>query len=141
MKVMKFGGTSLASWARFSQAADLIAAATTGETVAAVLSAPATVTNSLLEMIDQALKGADHQTVYQRLESLFRKLFADAAACGLTSQQQSTLETRLQYFLKFWNKIIKVSLALSAILDLWVVVQHFVASILFDILFLLSVTY
>ncbi len=104
MKVMKFGGTSLASWARFSQAADLIAAAAESEPVAAVLSAPATVTNSLLEMIDQALKGADHQAVYQRLESLFRKLFTDATACGLSDSQQSTLETRLQHFLKFWNQ-------------------------------------
>jgi len=38
MKVMKFGGTSLANWQRFSMAADIVAKAAKAEPVATVLS-------------------------------------------------------------------------------------------------------
>lgn len=52
MKVMKFGGTSLANWQRFDMAAAIVAEAAKASQVAAVLSAPATVTNGLLDMVD-----------------------------------------------------------------------------------------
>ncbi len=102
MKVLKFGGTSLANWGRFSQAADLIRAAAASEPVAAVLSAPATVTNSLLEMVDNAVKGKDFSAVAARLESLFRKLYADAT--DLSTEQRQKLENRLNELIEFWNR-------------------------------------
>lgn len=104
MKVLKFGGTSLASWERFVQAADIIAAAAEEGPVAAVLSAPATVTNSLLEMVEKALAGTDYQSVAARLETLFRKLYADAAVTPLSSGQIQLLGDRLQAQLDFWQR-------------------------------------
>ena len=103
MKVLKFGGTSLADWSRFSQAADLIVAAAKTGPVAAVLSAPATVTNSILEMLERALKKTDYQSVQTRIEGLFRKLYADAAVDGLDSAQKQILETRLQAQFESWQ--------------------------------------
>lgn len=103
MKVMKFGGTSLGSWERFSQAAEIMITATANEKVAAVLSAPATITNSLLEMVDKAIAGADHAMVLKRIETLFRSLFAGAEVL-LTHEQSQLLGQRLQQQLEFWNK-------------------------------------
>ena len=68
MKVMKFGGTSLANWQRFSMAADIVAKSSKLEPIATVLSAPATVTNALLEMVDVAVKGEDYSSVLQHVE-------------------------------------------------------------------------
>jgi len=77
MKVMKFGGTSLANWQRFSMAADIVAKAAKAEPVATVLSAPATVTNALLEMVDVAVKGEDYSSAVRRTKR---------AACTLAGQ-------------------------------------------------------
>ncbi len=55
MKVMKFGGTSLANWQRFEMAAEIVLTSAREEQVATVLSAPATVTNNLLAMVDMVL--------------------------------------------------------------------------------------
>ena len=54
MKVMKFGGTSLANWERFQAVAALAAQQSQAEGVALVLSAPATVTNALIELVELA---------------------------------------------------------------------------------------
>ena len=59
MKVLKFGGTSLANWERFLMVAGIIAKASATEPVAVVLSAPATVTNSLIELVEDVLIYAD----------------------------------------------------------------------------------
>ena len=48
MRVLKFGGTSLANPERFSQAAQLIEKAHLEEQAAGVLSAPAKITNHLV---------------------------------------------------------------------------------------------
>ncbi|HNX76721.1 MAG TPA: bifunctional aspartate kinase/homoserine dehydrogenase I [Candidatus Rifleibacterium sp.] len=104
MKVLKFGGTSLANWKRFSQAADLIRAAAASEPVATVLSAPATVTNSLLEMIDNACQGKDHSAASSRVEALFNNLFADAGKACLNNEQQQILARRLRECVDFWNR-------------------------------------
>ena len=104
MKVLKFGGTSLANWKRFSQAADLIRAAAASEPVAAVLSAPATVTNSLLEMIDNACQGKDHAAASSRVAALFNDLFAEAGKACLSKEQQQLLARRLRELVDFWNQ-------------------------------------
>lgn len=91
MKVMKFGGTSLANWQRFSMAADIVAKAAKAEPVATVLSAPATVTNALLEMVDVAVKGEDYSPVIQHVERVFTSLYQDAVSSGLSSSQSEVL--------------------------------------------------
>ncbi|TCK01448.1 aspartate kinase [Volucribacter psittacicida] len=54
MKVLKFGGTSLANPERFLQAAQLIEQAHLAEQAAAVLSAPAKITNHLVALSEKA---------------------------------------------------------------------------------------
>ncbi|MBT1444531.1 bifunctional aspartate kinase/homoserine dehydrogenase I [Shewanella sp. JM162201] len=78
MKVMKFGGTSLANWGRFEMAAAIIAKAAEETQVAAVLSAPATVTNGLLEMVDVAVAGGDFNAVLERVRGVFVRLYTEA---------------------------------------------------------------
>lgn len=105
MKVIKFGGTSLANWQRFAGAADIIEKSAQSSQVAAVLSAPATVTNSLLEMIDKAVRGEDHAEVLARLETLFTELFAQAAeAEKFTSAQKDALAEKLLEKFAFWRR-------------------------------------
>jgi aspartokinase/homoserine dehydrogenase 1 len=105
MKVIKFGGTSLANWQRFSQAADIIASAAGTEQVAVVLSAPATITNSLLQMIDQAVKDHDVDETLARIESLFQALIDDAKL--LDQRTKQNLKNRLQDQLNFWQRKIR----------------------------------
>ncbi len=105
MKVIKFGGTSLANWQRFELAAQIIEKAAENGRVAAVLSAPATVTNSLLEMIDKAAKGAEYQKVFTGVETLFRKIWAEAAdACKMSQELRDSLDSELVSRLDFWQK-------------------------------------
>ena len=54
MRVLKFGGTSLANPERFSQAAQLIEKAHLEEQAAGVLSAPAKITNHLVALSEKA---------------------------------------------------------------------------------------
>ncbi|MDH2924129.1 aspartate kinase [Nicoletella semolina] len=55
MRVLKFGGTSLANPERFIQAADLIEKAHLKSQAAGVLSAPAKITNHLVAIVDKAI--------------------------------------------------------------------------------------
>ncbi|QYJ79759.1 bifunctional aspartate kinase/homoserine dehydrogenase I [Shewanella acanthi] len=103
MKVMKFGGTSLANWQRFSMAAEIVAKASHSEAVAAVLSAPATVTNALLEMVDVAVKGEDYLPVLQHVEQVFTSLYQDAANSGLSAAQRDSLFAGLAAQLALWH--------------------------------------
>lgn len=103
MKVMKFGGTSLANWPRFSMAADIIADTALTESVATVLSAPATVTNALLEMVDIAVNQQDYQPVLDHISSVYSGLFSDAAASLITSSQHQLLVEKLAVQMQVWQ--------------------------------------
>ncbi|MBR9726673.1 bifunctional aspartate kinase/homoserine dehydrogenase I [Shewanella intestini] len=110
MKVMKFGGTSLANWSRFSMAADIIIASTQTSQVATVLSAPATVTNALLEMADLAVNQQDYSQVITHIESVFTQLFNGAQAVLLAEQQQSLFQHLQQKKLLWQDKLHGISL-------------------------------
>ncbi|MCE9677989.1 bifunctional aspartate kinase/homoserine dehydrogenase I [Shewanella sp. AS1] len=101
MKVMKFGGTSLANWQRFKTTAEIVVNSAGQEQVALVLSAPATVTNSLLEMVDLAVEG-EFAPVLDRVSLLFKQLFADAALL-LSAEQQEALAGVLASQLELWR--------------------------------------
>ncbi|WP_076407772.1 bifunctional aspartate kinase/homoserine dehydrogenase I [Shewanella sp. UCD-KL12] len=110
MKVMKFGGTSLANWQRFNTAADIVVDTAKSEQVAVVLSAPATVTNGLLEMVDVAVSGGDFKPVLANVESVFNRLYQDAASV-LQADQVAPLMATLSEQLSFWgNKLLGISL-------------------------------
>lgn len=59
MKVLKFGGTSLANYERFLGAANLIEQAHNDDQAAVVLSAPAKITNFLVASIEKTIKHED----------------------------------------------------------------------------------
>jgi aspartokinase/homoserine dehydrogenase 1 len=103
MKVMKFGGTSLANWPRFSMAADIIANTASTESVATVLSAPATVTNALLEMVDLAVSQHDYQPVLDHINTVYSGLFADAAVALIVTKQHQLLTEKLQAQMQVWK--------------------------------------
>ncbi|ROV61194.1 bifunctional aspartate kinase/homoserine dehydrogenase I [Vibrio ponticus] len=77
MRVLKFGGSSLADADRFLRAADIIANNAQQEEVAVVLSAPGKTTNKLVAVIEAALKGSDAESQIAEIEDLFRGLLAE----------------------------------------------------------------
>ncbi|MDR8524748.1 MULTISPECIES: bifunctional aspartate kinase/homoserine dehydrogenase I [Shewanella] len=102
MKVMKFGGTSLANWQRFQGAADIVRQSVKSEPTAVVLSAPATVTNGLIEMVSAAVNGGDYAAVLAKVERVFNDLYGEAAS-SLTSEQNQLLSAKLQQQLGDWR--------------------------------------
>ncbi|WP_144210124.1 bifunctional aspartate kinase/homoserine dehydrogenase I [Shewanella donghaensis] len=103
MKVMKFGGTSLANWQRFLMAADIIEQSAADEAIATVLSAPATITNALLELVSLAQNNQDTTAVLTHIETVFSGLFSDAAKSVISPQQKALLDEKLVLQLADWN--------------------------------------
>lgn len=103
MKVLKFGGTSLGDWERFNCAAEIILKASKSDTVAVVVSAPATITNSLLEMTQLAAKGCDYQPALDKIEELLKKLATDAST-QLADSQNQYLKELLEKKVDFWQR-------------------------------------
>ncbi|GIU08883.1 MULTISPECIES: bifunctional aspartate kinase/homoserine dehydrogenase I [unclassified Shewanella] len=102
MKVMKFGGTSLANWQRFKGAAEIVNQSAKLEPTAVVLSAPATVTNGLIEMVEVAINGGDYRAVLANVEKVFDDLYG-AAAVSLNPEQNALLLEKLKQQLGFWQ--------------------------------------
>lgn len=85
MKVVKFGGSSLANEQRFQTVANIIAGQTRTTTVTAVLSAPKTVTNQLVALCDLAAQGADFSA---QLDQLKQHLSQIVSASELQNAEQ-----------------------------------------------------
>ena len=62
MKVLKFGGTSVANAERFLRVAEIIENNAKQEQTATVLSAPAKITNHLVAMVEKTVAKQDIQT-------------------------------------------------------------------------------
>ncbi|EKO3859053.1 bifunctional aspartate kinase/homoserine dehydrogenase I [Vibrio harveyi] len=77
MRVLKFGGSSLADADRFLRAADIIANNAQQEEVAVVLSAPGKTTNKLVAVIEGALRNGEAELQINALEASFKALFSD----------------------------------------------------------------
>ncbi|MCL9781111.1 bifunctional aspartate kinase/homoserine dehydrogenase I [Vibrio sp. S4M6] len=77
MRVLKFGGSSLADADRFLRAADIIVNNAQQGEVAVVLSAPGKTTNKLVSVIDGALRNGEAELQIAELESSFQSLFHD----------------------------------------------------------------
>lgn len=69
MKVVKFGGSSLADEQRFQTVANIIAGQTRTTTITAILSAPKGVTNRLVELCEVAQAGKDFSVNLTALKS------------------------------------------------------------------------
>ncbi|WP_187306877.1 bifunctional aspartate kinase/homoserine dehydrogenase I [Candidatus Williamhamiltonella defendens] len=71
MRVLKFGGTSVANAAQFLRVADIIECNRVHCQVAVVLSAPAKITDHLLTMIEMAFAGQDVSQYLKSAKSIF----------------------------------------------------------------------
>lgn len=91
MRVLKFGGTSVANAERFLLVADIIANNAKQEQVATVLSAPARITNHLVAMVEKTTKG---QCIQEHLTEA-RRIF-DLLLQQLSEQQQGFDDARLR---------------------------------------------
>ncbi|QDJ13756.1 bifunctional aspartate kinase/homoserine dehydrogenase I [Mergibacter septicus] len=74
MRVLKFGGTSLANPQRFLQAASLIEQAHRQDQAAAVLSAPAKITNYLVSLVEKTNKDQDFQQDLSEAKQIFHTI-------------------------------------------------------------------
>ena len=76
MKVLKFGGTSVANAERFLRVAEIIENNAKQEQTATVLSAPAKITNHLVAMVEKTVARQDIQTNIYDAEKIFADLLA-----------------------------------------------------------------
>ncbi|WP_392558962.1 bifunctional aspartate kinase/homoserine dehydrogenase I [Orbus mooreae] len=93
MKVLKFGGTSVANAERFLRVADIIENNAKHEQTATVLSAPAKITNHLVAMVEKTVAGQDIQNNIDEAE----KIFADLLD-GLSKQQPNFAYEEMKRF-------------------------------------------
>ncbi|KLV07579.1 bifunctional aspartate kinase/homoserine dehydrogenase I [Photobacterium ganghwense] len=80
MRVLKFGGSSLADAERFARAGDIIFNNAQQEDVSVVLSAPGKVTNKLVSVIENTIAYGEAELQLADLESVFKDLFAGLKA-------------------------------------------------------------
>lgn len=79
MRVLKFGGTSVANAERFLRVADILESNARQGQVATVLSAPAKITNHLVAMIEKTIGGQDALPNISDAERIFSDLLAGLA--------------------------------------------------------------
>ncbi|KJU00710.1 bifunctional aspartokinase I/homoserine dehydrogenase I [Salmonella enterica subsp. enterica serovar Heidelberg str. 79-0480] len=91
MRVLKFGGTSVANAERFLRVADILESNARQGQVATVLSAPAKITNHLVAMIEKTIGGQDALPNISDAERIFSDLLA-----GLASAQPGFPLARLK---------------------------------------------
>lgn len=95
MRVLKFGGTSVANSERFMRVADIIENNARQGQVATVLSAPAKITNHLVAMIEKTVAGQD--VITNMLDA--QQIFADLLQ-GLSVDQPGFDYLRLKSFVE-----------------------------------------
>lgn len=71
MRVLKFGGTSLADYERFYSVSDIVLSSANDEQVAVVLSAPAKVTNLLVDLVNKTSADIDTTDTMDSISSIF----------------------------------------------------------------------
>lgn len=79
MRVLKFGGTSVADAPRFLQVAQIVETNVHQEQVATVLSAPAKITNHLVAMIEKTINRQDASANLHEAEQIFSDLLSGLA--------------------------------------------------------------
>jgi aspartokinase/homoserine dehydrogenase 1 len=74
MRVLKFGGTSLANAQRFNQVADIVINNQEQSQIALVLSAPSGVTNNLVAVVEKTSKGLPAEEHLVAIQKIFAEL-------------------------------------------------------------------
>jgi len=80
MKVLKFGGTSLANAERFIQVADIVISNQQQSQIALVLSAPAGVTNNLVAIVEKTSQGMSAESNLIDIQCIFASLLKELKA-------------------------------------------------------------
>ena len=106
MKVLKFGGSSLASIARFSQVATIVKHSSERESLVLVLSAPHGVTNTLVRLVAQAQSGQEYQSDLEALKIHFYSLVKEAQA-QLHSESSDALIKFTDQHLEFLSQYLQ----------------------------------
>lgn len=106
MKVLKFGGSSLADAERYLRVTDISLDTHKTEGAAVVLSAPKGVTNALSLLCEQAARGDDYMPLFEKLDVTVAGItdalqaevpgFAHASVSEFIASQLSTLKQHLQ---------------------------------------------
>lgn len=122
MRVLKFGGSSLASQPRFAEVAQIVQRQAAVEPVCLVLSAPQGVTNMLVELTDLAYLGSDYQGVLTTLAERYQQLLSDTTS--LTAKQTDQVQALWQ------QQLAKLALHLQGISLLRHCPDHIKAQIL-----------
>ncbi|KKO47963.1 aspartate kinase [Arsukibacterium sp. MJ3] len=122
MRVLKFGGSSLASLPRFADVVQIVQQQAATSPVCLVLSAPQGVTNMLVELTDLAYLGADYQPELTALAERYQQLLLEAT--HLTAEQVSTVAVLWQ------QQLAKLALHLQGISLLRHCPDHIKAQIL-----------
>ncbi|MDP2559787.1 bifunctional aspartate kinase/homoserine dehydrogenase I [Psychrobium sp. 1_MG-2023] len=103
MRVMKFGGSSLADLERVERVADILVERCSKDQLAVVLSAPGKTTNNIVEAVDRNSAGESDSQALERVESTFQGIVSgladkydafDRTAVDTVWQQESELLTR-----------------------------------------------
>ncbi|MGB2078511.1 MAG: bifunctional aspartate kinase/homoserine dehydrogenase I [Vibrio sp.] len=94
MRVLKFGGSSLADASRFLRAANIIINNAKQDGTAVVLSAPGKTTNHLVAIIEHALSGHDVKPQVESLETSFIQLF-DSLAQEVPNLERAEFDEKL----------------------------------------------
>lgn len=110
MKVLKFGGSSLASVDRFLEVAGIVKQQVSAEPIGLVLSAPQGVTNLLVELTDLAYLGADYQALLQQWRDRLEQLQLQAASHLSQSDALRLTAVRQQQLQQLTNQLNGVAL-------------------------------
>lgn len=108
MRVLKFGGTSLANANQFMHVANILENSAQKEQIAAVLSAPATVTNYLVLAIQNTLDGKDFIKNVNNIENIFFCLLKSINCMQLNFEYimlQNILQKEFDYLKKLLHGV------------------------------------
>lgn len=80
MRVLKFGGTSVANAGRFINVADIAVEEAKSDRVALVLSAPAKITNLLVALVDAGVRGEDGKDQIAQIRKIVEPIYTTLAS-------------------------------------------------------------
>lgn len=95
MRVLKFGGTSVADAQRVVNVSEIAINTSMQVQTALVLSAPAGVTNILVSMVKSALAGSDCKNEFNALDQIIRPLITNLSAQYPKFESAKVLELSL----------------------------------------------
>ncbi|GAB57325.1 bifunctional aspartate kinase/homoserine dehydrogenase I [Rheinheimera nanhaiensis] len=110
MRVLKFGGSSLASVERFVSVATIVQQQAADDTICLVLSAPQGVTNTLVELTDLAYLGSDFSALLSQLSTRYQTLAEEAAAQFPGAELSALQQVMSQQLAQLQNQLTGIAL-------------------------------